>query len=158
MSQPGIGSSAFGAKAVHLAIAELLRRGHRVAVPVVDDDGVDLVVDYRVTVQVKSASLRVARPVLGYSYPAFKWFLGTKRRTADVFLLHAAGDERDRWFVVRGDVVRMVKSTVTIYDGMSPPGGSGRQTLGGMCLAGEAHWELFDELTCCVRREELMCR
>jgi len=35
-------------------VAILLRRGHKVAVPVVDDDGVDLIVDYAWTVQVKS--------------------------------------------------------------------------------------------------------
>lgn len=45
-----------GTIAEHLAIAELLRRGHRVAVPVVDDDGVDLLVDYRIKVQVKSSA------------------------------------------------------------------------------------------------------
>lgn len=49
----GPGSSAL-ATAVELeAVALLLRRGHKVAVPVVDDDGVDLVVNYRTTVQVK---------------------------------------------------------------------------------------------------------
>lgn len=45
---------------MHLAIAELLKRGHKVAVPVVDDDGVDLVVDYHVKVQVKSANTSVS--------------------------------------------------------------------------------------------------
>lgn len=46
-----------GCVAEHRAIVALLERGHKVAVPVVDDDGVDLIVDYRLTVQVKSTSL-----------------------------------------------------------------------------------------------------
>jgi hypothetical protein len=47
------GTAAVGAAAEHEAISVLLRRGLKVAVPVVDDDGVDLVVGYRVAVQVK---------------------------------------------------------------------------------------------------------
>lgn len=90
------GTSAYGAVAEQLAIAELLLRGHRVAVPVVDDDGVDLVVDYRVRVQVKNAHRRDVETVPGYSYPASSW--GSKRgwRDADVFMLHSAG----RWWIV----------------------------------------------------------
>lgn len=38
-----------------LAVAKLLAEGHKVAQPVVDDDGVDLVVDYSTLVQVKGA-------------------------------------------------------------------------------------------------------
>jgi PD-(D/E)XK endonuclease len=51
---PGGRAVALGKAAEMDAIGRLLRLGHRVAVPVCDDDGVDLVVDYRVTVQVKS--------------------------------------------------------------------------------------------------------
>jgi hypothetical protein len=53
-----ITSSAFGAIAEQEAIVELVKRGHRVAVPVVDDHGVDLVVNYRVAVQVKATTTR----------------------------------------------------------------------------------------------------
>ena len=51
-----VSSSAVGQIAEYRAVAELLARGHRVARPVVDDDGVDLIVDYGTTVQVKSTS------------------------------------------------------------------------------------------------------
>jgi len=51
----GVTSSAAGQAAELLLAARLLQRGHRVAVPIVDDDGVDLVVDYRLSVQVKLA-------------------------------------------------------------------------------------------------------
>lgn len=47
-----------GVAAEHAAIARLLDLGHKVAVPVTDDDGVDLIVNYRWTVQVKSAAKR----------------------------------------------------------------------------------------------------
>lgn len=46
--------SAHGAVAELEAQALLVARGHKVAVPVVDDDGVDLIVDYRTLVQVKT--------------------------------------------------------------------------------------------------------
>jgi PD-(D/E)XK endonuclease len=54
----GVGTSAMGSVAEMLLIAELLKRGHKVALPVVDDDGVDLVVNYRIAVQVKSKGFR----------------------------------------------------------------------------------------------------
>lgn len=59
-------SMAAGVAAEHLAIAELLLRGHAVAKPVVDEDGVDLVVDYRYRVQVKSST----HAVIGSKYVA----------------------------------------------------------------------------------------
>lgn len=49
-------SSALGAAVEHAVIGRLLEAGRKVAVPVVDDDGVDLVVDYAVKVQVKSCA------------------------------------------------------------------------------------------------------
>lgn len=52
-----VSTSAAGMATEMEVIAELLRRGRKVAVPVVDDDGVDLVVDYRWRVQVKFSSL-----------------------------------------------------------------------------------------------------
>lgn len=47
-------SLAIGTAAEMLLVAELLKRGNKVALPVVDDDGVDLIVNYRLAVQVKS--------------------------------------------------------------------------------------------------------
>ena len=54
---PSAGLMSLGIAAEHFAIGELLSRGHRVAKPVVDLDGVDLVVDYAIKVQVKSSSV-----------------------------------------------------------------------------------------------------
>lgn len=53
----GVTTSASGMATQMEVVAELLRRGHKVAVPVVDDDGVDLVVNYCVKVQVKFTSV-----------------------------------------------------------------------------------------------------
>lgn len=55
---PAVGSAAKGHRAVALLIARLLELGHKVAVPVVDDDGVDLIVNYRITVQVKATAFQ----------------------------------------------------------------------------------------------------
>jgi hypothetical protein len=52
ISSDGIGATAKGHRAVALLIARLLEIGHKIATPVVDDDGVDLIVNYRITVQV----------------------------------------------------------------------------------------------------------
>jgi hypothetical protein len=56
----GITTSCVGALAEYLAIVRLLELGHKVARPVVDDDGVDLWVGYSpmIKVQVKSANFR----------------------------------------------------------------------------------------------------
>lgn len=53
-SAPEHVGQATGAVAEMRLVAELLERGHKVAIPVVDDDGVDLIVNYSLTVQVKS--------------------------------------------------------------------------------------------------------
>ena len=50
--------SALGMAAETLLISELLERGHKVAVPVIDDDGVDLIVNYTLKIQVKSTAIR----------------------------------------------------------------------------------------------------
>jgi hypothetical protein len=90
----------------HLAIVELLKRGHKVAVPVVDDEGIDLVVDYRTTVQVKSAN-NPQRSGQGnawvFSLGGVKWKAnGAKnyRRPleAQVHMFHAV--TADAWWIV----------------------------------------------------------
>jgi hypothetical protein len=58
---PKSNPSTVGAIAEQEAILELVKRGYPVAVPVVDDEGVDLIVNYRTTVQVKSTSRRHPR-------------------------------------------------------------------------------------------------
>lgn len=94
--------SAVGLLGEQLAIVELMRRGHKVAVPIVDDDGVDLVVNYRLRVQVKSSGLQRVEPKRGYVYYQYAWSqLNRSRGKCDFFLLHAlAVDGADRWWVV----------------------------------------------------------
>ncbi len=53
---PKTNPSTLGAIAEQEAILQLVKRGYPVAVPVVDDEGVDLIVNYRITVQVKSTN------------------------------------------------------------------------------------------------------
>lgn len=55
-----VGAFSKGKLAEHALIVRLLELGHKVAVPVVDDDGVDLVVNYSMLVQVKASSQRLA--------------------------------------------------------------------------------------------------
>jgi len=59
-----VGSHALGKMAEMLLVVELLKRGHKIALPLVDDDGVDVVVNYRKAVQVKS----VGRPLPGQAF------------------------------------------------------------------------------------------
>lgn len=91
-----------GAVSEHLVIAKLLALGHRVAIPVVDDDGVDLVVDYRRTVQVKSS---MAANV--HNGHRFHVFTDPKNRwKADYFVFHGRGELPDTFWVVPGGVLR----------------------------------------------------
>lgn len=135
----GISSSGFGKAAEYLAVAKLLSLGHRVAIPVVDDDGVDLVVNYRTTVQVKSSGRRVMETMPGYSYRAFTWTKLGKKGTAraDVYLLHGEDDGSHRWWCVPADVMRSCGGTLCLYEGSNRG------------LSGELHryadaWGVFD--------------
>lgn len=110
-----------GAIAEHRAILELLNRGYRVARPVVDDHGVDLIVygnAKSVTIQVKSTkglqpstgravfNLSTCRNSGGYN----------DRSRADVWLFHLL--DADLWWVVPKEVIaelgaRTVTTTIT---------------------------------------------
>lgn len=114
----GPGNIAAGCAAEHRAIAELLERGHQVAKPVVDNDGVDLVVDYRIKVQIKSSTYlrpppppgeRVPRRALvgceGYvlfnlGRPRNSHTGDQKNRHADVFLLYDGRFSERQFYVV----------------------------------------------------------
>jgi hypothetical protein len=86
-----------GAASEVAAIGRLLALGHRVAIPFVDDHGVDLVVNYRVVVQVKG---REAQQVAGmtYNFSLKRLQQPELRRHLDVFLFHA--QDIDVWWVV----------------------------------------------------------
>lgn len=100
-----VSSSAVGAISEHLAIAKLLESGHRVAIPVVDDDGVDMVVNYGVTVQIKAKSRPVANSVYAFSLDRSRYRADGSRRpndrkltTAEVLICH--GVEHGAWWVI----------------------------------------------------------
>jgi hypothetical protein len=84
------------------AAAKLLELGHKVAVPIVDDDGVDLVVDYRIRVQVKSSKDRGSSYSfsLQRSHYTATGEMRARRGTfnADFFVCHAR--TVDAWWVV----------------------------------------------------------
>ena len=94
-----------GALSEQAAIDRLLRLGYKVAVPVIDDDGVDLVVNYRHTVQVKSTQ-HINRGGQSWVFSAARaWYRGgslykyaTKPGTATFFVCHAV--PIDAWWVV----------------------------------------------------------
>lgn len=100
------------------AIAKLLELGHAVAIPVVDD-GVDLVVDYRLRVQVKTCSKAMPpRPGVPLPYYGFstaggtKWRRGTRRLTyADFVICHVLSDEL--WWVIPSAELRAASIQVT---------------------------------------------
>jgi hypothetical protein len=108
---------AAGASSEMLVVSRLLLLGHRVALPVLDDDGVDLIVDHRTTVQVKSAAQVRHGGYLfcgGHGLPLL-------RSHVDVVVLH--GREGDHWWVVPTSVLRNagVGKTVRIpIPGMDP--------------------------------------
>jgi hypothetical protein len=83
-----------------LVVSRLLLLGHRVALPVLDDDGVDLIANHRTTVQVKSAGQVKHGGYLfvgGHGLPLL-------RSHVDVVILH--GREGDHWWVVPTAVLR----------------------------------------------------
>jgi hypothetical protein len=94
-----------GCVAELLATAELLQRGHKVAVPVVDDDGIDLVVDYRWRVQVKSSTQRTRDNCIRFTLSS----RGRTNATAlyskvDIWLLFSWSDRA--FYVVPADEIR----------------------------------------------------
>lgn len=97
-----------GALSEMRAIQVLLERGFKVAIPVVDDDGVDMVVNYRRTVQVKSSAR------MGHAGRFPSWHFGftaswnyrkdgsrsyrPQSATADFWVCHAV--PVDAWWIV----------------------------------------------------------
>lgn len=111
----GIPSANYGAVAEALAVAELLRHGHEVAVPVVDN-GIDLCVDYWARVQVKGAHRLTFEPREGFAYDRFQWSRlwgsDSERCRIDFFVLYGRDGERDRWWIVPASVVRSVAGSL----------------------------------------------
>jgi len=114
------------------AVAELLQRGYKVARPVVDDDGVDLIVSYRITVQVKTARRWTSR---GWNFQCFQ----RARRAAlpshiDILLCHAL--DVGAWWMIPAPVARdRDQETLAIRTGSPLDVWRGR-------------WDLFDRGAC----------
>ncbi len=134
-------ATAYGAVAEHLAIAKLLRRGHKVAIPVTDDDGVDLVVDYSIRVQVKNAHRRKFSPN-GVTYDKFAWSCKSAWSRADVFLLHGLEPNGDsRWFVVPSDVIAGHGRTLLFYEAKVA---AYPDSMNARIASLEGAWDVFD--------------
>jgi hypothetical protein len=119
----------------------LLERGHKVARPGTDDDGVDLIVDYRAAVQVKSRNgmtLSRGRGCWEFDVRLEKKPQGgneVRRRSFEhiaVFICHA--HEIDAWWIIPAAAL--------------PPNGVGRIriTPGGHYNQWRNAWHIFREL------------
>jgi hypothetical protein len=95
-----LSSSMLGGMAELEAVLALARRGHKVARPVVDDDGIDLIVDYRICVQVKSSSGGQEGAVYSFSFGS-----GRDRRA------YARGQRAD----IRADFVLCFASDIAVW-------------------------------------------
>jgi hypothetical protein len=105
-----------------LAEARLLELGHSVSRPSVDD-GYDLVVDARLTIQVKTSKL--AFPA-GRSKPHLRFHVFSnpkQRRAADFFLFCGRNGRTETWWVVPGQYLldSAAKGAISLY-----PGAKGR--------------------------------
>lgn len=115
--EAAVGSSAFGASAELRAAARLLELGHKVAIPVVDDDGVDLVVDYRLRAQVKTC--------LGLTSGQWTFELRpnqadrragkSPRRNADFYILFAA--DVAVWWIIPDSNISSRATRIVIVPG-----------------------------------------
>ena len=135
-STTGLSSGAIGAVSEHLVVARLLDLGRRVAIPVVDDDGVDLVVDYRTTVQVKSSVCGAGE--------TYRFAFTTRRpNRADVFVLH--GRDPEAWWIVPGDVIRSYGGAAAISIALNPCAAPRRKHRFTECWEYRDAWHVFDE-------------
>ncbi len=127
-----------------LCAAKLLELGHRVAVPIVDDDGVDLVVNYRTTVQVKSSGLHdlfSGKSQEGRYY--FFVFGGLAEAWhADVLILRGVTAARDFWWVLPRDVVPRGRGKRSYS--VAPPGFARRAGFSTLVAPFLDKWEVFD--------------
>lgn len=139
-----ITSSSFGAIAEQEAIVELVKRGHRVAVPVVDDHGVDLVVNYRTPVQVKATTTR-----MGSGHVMVSLFSGKEsgekvpglRQHVDALIVRLPVE--DAWFIFPRVVLEEVnayrKTGLAFH--LNPHGTRG---ISRMLASYRDRWDVFD--------------
>ena len=128
-------SASIGAIGEARLVAELLWRGHKVARPVSDDDGVDLVVNYRTTVQVKTCAR--PRKVHGKSqFPHYHFNLSRPDRWLashiDVIALHAV--DAGYWWLLPRHVIGTQK-------GIQVPVAAGKS----FAAQWREAWDVFDQ-------------
>jgi hypothetical protein len=109
---------ALGTAAEHVLIGRLLELGHRIATPVTDDDGVDLIVNYTTLVQVKSSSKRNTNGMLTVSLNGRRSSerngRGYIRQHIDIIAVYAR-DSRAWWFIPR-DVIVGARNSITLSE------------------------------------------
>jgi PD-(D/E)XK endonuclease len=102
------GYSALGHAAEQVLIARLIQMGHRVAVPVVDDDGVDMIVNYDLKIQVKSSGSRSPAGMLLVCLNGRRFRergdRGFLRPHVDIVAVHAR-DTQAWWFLPRNGII-----------------------------------------------------
>jgi hypothetical protein len=99
---------ALGISAEMLLVSRLLELDHKLAIPVTDDDGIDVIVNYRTTVQVKSSGKRTDSGCLQVSLQTTRAAErhrshGQLRPHVDVLAVYAR-DTRSWWFIPRAEV------------------------------------------------------
>ena len=95
-----------------LRAAELLiERGHRVAKPIVDDFGIDLIVDYHrgsaITVQVRCSRAKANLKYTHSSNPVWRFRAFERSIAADIVMFHVR--PLGAWWIAPRDVVPMRK-------------------------------------------------
>lgn len=141
------GFTGLGAAAEMRLVAELLDRGHKVAIPVVDDDGVDLIVNYRTKVQVKSGARRDPRSGRLVVFTQRKRYErdGVKRLQDHVDVLAAYARDTGTWWLIPRDQITVANAiylSETAQTGLS---------------AWREAWELFTTNTDPVSKNEERC-
>lgn len=148
LEAPVESSSDYGliSKAVELLLAaQLMLRGHHVSMPL-QDDGVDLVVDYRTLVQVKSSATRT-RP--GMLYVQFDGRRFRERKTgsrkgrirADIDIVACYARDTERWWFIPKAALEDAGSDagVPLYEGRFPT-----RAAAPFCRY-LAAWDIFDD-------------
>jgi hypothetical protein len=115
---------ALGTAAEYILVARLLELGHKVALPVTDDDGVDMIVNYKTKVQVKSSANRDAAGQLHVSITSRRFSERRDRHTyigrnIDVIAVHAR-DSGAWWLVPRSHLpIKTTTLKLTEHPGMN---------------------------------------
>jgi hypothetical protein len=135
-------------KAVELLLAaKLMLRGHHISIPL-QDDGIDLVVDYRLLVQVKSSASRDGNGKLRIGFEGRRWSeregrlsttsrKGQLRDDVDVLACYAR-DSEAWWFIPRSEIGNAKGISLTEHL-------QGRRTATSLYSSYLGAWSIFAE-------------